>query len=128
MATKVTVRLNSMEKIEQLLQETYDQACKLLQEIQNEMNKLVNSCDLSDTPIDEKAKYSKAIHDYIGDKKTALTMKMEIAKLMTEVLKHNGDARGALNDPNFSKATKLDLKALRQQVNSENDTQTYNIK
>ena len=36
------VRLNSAEKIEELLQEIYDQACKQITEIQNEINKLVN--------------------------------------------------------------------------------------
>ena len=37
------VRLNSVEKIEELLQEIYDQSCRQITEIQNEINKLTNS-------------------------------------------------------------------------------------
>ena len=53
--------INSVEKIEQLLQEIYDQSVKQYNEIQNEMNKLSNSCNLADVTIEEKTKYSKAI-------------------------------------------------------------------
>ena len=40
---RIKVRLNSVEKIEELLQEVYDQACRQINEIQNEINKLINS-------------------------------------------------------------------------------------
>lgn len=43
MEKKYKVKLNSIEKIEELLQEIYDQAVRHLNEIQMEMNKLQNS-------------------------------------------------------------------------------------
>ena len=46
------VRLNSCEKIEELLQEIYDQACRQLNEIQNELNKLVKN-GLIEIDLDE---------------------------------------------------------------------------
>ena len=69
---KYKVKLNSAEKIEELLQETYDQTCRQITEIQNEINKLTVSTNLADTSIEEKAKYAKAIHDYTGDKTKAI--------------------------------------------------------
>ena len=38
---RIKVRLSSVEKIEELLQEVYDQACRQINEIQNEINRLI---------------------------------------------------------------------------------------
>lgn len=124
------VKLNSIEKIEQLLQEIYDQACKQIVEIQNEMNKLTTSTNLGsdDITMDDKAKYSKAMHDYTGDKTKAIAAKFEIAKFMGELIKHNGDAKSTLDDKNFGKRTSLNLNDLRAAINDDKETETYNIK
>lgn len=126
------VRVNSTEKIEELLQEIYDQACRQITEIQNEINKLTNSTNLGsdDFTMDDKAKYSKAIHDYIGDKNKAIQSKFEIAKFMGELLKHNGDAKALLNDKNYAKKTSLNLKDLKEALKDVDDnstTTTYHI-
>lgn len=126
---KYKVRLNSIEKIEELLQEVYDQACRQINEIQNEINKLVNSTNLGneDFTMDDKAKYFKAIHDLTGDKKSAIQTKLDIVKFMGEMAKRNGDASAVLNDKNFTKQrTALNLSSLREAINS--DETTYNIK
>lgn len=125
------VKLNSLDKVEELLQETYDLACKQLTEIQNEMNKLSNSCNLADTTIDEKSKYAKAMHDYLGDKSRAVAQKFEIVKFMGEVLKHDGDVNKTLGDPTVVKSTKLNLGALRKEmksISSESGPVTYKLK
>lgn len=122
---KYKVKLNSAEKIEDLLQEIYDQACRQIVEIQNEINKLTNSTNLADISIEEKAKYAKAIHDYVGDKTKAIASKFEIAKFMGEILKHNGSIGDTLNDQGFAKSTKLDLKAIRDELNKTQDGDTY---
>lgn len=85
------LKLNSVEKIEELLQELYNEACKNIETIQNEMNKLSNSINLADEIVDSKTKYAKAMNDFITNKDKAIGRKLEIAKLMTEVLKFNGN-------------------------------------
>lgn len=125
------VRLNSVEKIEELLQEIYDQACRQINEIQIEINKLTVSTNLGtdETTMDDKAKYAKAIHDYIGDKTKAIAAKFEIAKFMGELVKHNGDLNATANDSNFKKRTSLNLKEIRDVLNEDdNDKTTYNLK
>ena len=117
MAKNYVVKLNSLEKVEQLLQEIYDQAVKHLNEIQNEMNKLSNSTNLAEITLEEKTKYFKAVHDLIGDKNKAIGMKFDIAKFMGELLKHHGDIDKTLDDPTVGKNTKLDINALKQQIN-----------
>jgi hypothetical protein len=129
MEKKVKIRLNSTEKVEELLQEIYDQACRQLVGVQNEINKLINSTNLADATIDSKAKYAKAMHDYHGDLNRALSTKVELVKFMGEIIKHNGDIEDALNDQQFAKATKLDLNQLRAEITGgDDDTDSYDLK
>lgn len=113
---KYNVKLNSLEKIEQLLQETYDLASKQIIHIQEEINKLANSSPLSDSTMDEKAKYAKAMHDFMGDRDKAITRKFEIAKFMGEIIKHNGNVEDTINDTKAMSGVKMDLSAIRNAV------------
>lgn len=124
------VRLNSAEKIEELLQEIYDQACRQLNEIQNEINKLINSTNLASEyfTMEDKAKYFKSIHDLTGDRKNAIQTKLDIAKFMGEILKHGGDSNSVLNDKNAQKRTSLNLKSIRDAVNENSDSDNYTLK
>ena len=124
------LRLNSSEKIEELLQEVYDQACRQINEIQNEINKLINSTNLAaeDFSMDDKAKYFKAIHDLTGDKKAAIQTKLDIVKFMGEMIKRNGGAGSIINDKAFMKKTSLNLNELKAAIRDGDDSQTYKIK
>ena len=132
---RYSVKLNSVEKVEELLQEIYESAARQLNEIQNEMNKLINSSNLGkdDTSMDEKAKYSKSIHDFLGDKERAIKMKFEIAKFMGEVVKHNGDLNSTVNDPavsgKFGKSA-FDWGQIKNAIDDSDDgtTTTYDVK
>lgn len=132
MEKKYKVRLNSINKVEELLQEIYDQACRQLNEIQNEINKLANSTNLGSDEIgmDEKAKYAKSMHDFLGDKNKAISTKLEIARFMGELIKHSGDVDSTLNDQAFAKRTSLDLAGLRAELNkaADGDSETYTLK
>ena len=89
------LKLNSKEKIEELLQEIYVEACKNIEEAQREINRISMSTDLNAEIIDGKSKYAKAINDFIATKDKAISRKLEIAKLMSDVMKFNGDVNRA---------------------------------
>ena len=127
---KYKVKLNSIEKIEDLLQEIYDQACRQINEIQNEINLLSNSTNLGadGVTMDEKAKYAKAMHDFMGDKIKAIGAKFEVAKFMGELIKKSGDAAAVVNDKNFAKKTSLNLDDIRNAMSDDGDIDTYNLK
>lgn len=95
---KYQLRLNSSEKIETLLQELYNEACKNIEAVQLEMNKLSNSMNLNEETTEAKAKYAKAMNDYITNKDKAIGRKLEIAKLMSEILKYNGNVKQAFQN------------------------------
>lgn len=92
------IKVDSKEKIEELLQEIYVEACKNIEEAQNEINRISNSTDLNSEIIDGKAKYAKAINDFITTKDKAIARKMEIAKLLTEIVKFNGNVQQAFTE------------------------------
>lgn len=128
MANKVKIRINSNDKIEELLQETYNQACEQITQIQNEMNKITQSTGLDDITIDEKAKYAKIMHDYTGDKDRAIRAKMDIAKLLIEIVAHKGSVEETLNDKAFTKQpSSINFDALKKQLNNGDKPKTYTI-
>lgn len=117
------VKLNSIEKIEQLLQETYDIAAQTHNSLQNEINKIANTTVVNDLDIDGKEKYGKIMANYYSLMQKSNTQKQDIAKLLAEVVKHNGDVKGALNDTSKTPTT-LDLDKLRKLAADVSSTST----
>jgi len=91
MGKNLKIKLNNLSMLEALLQELYDETSKNINEIQNEINRLSNSVQLNDEIMDSKVKYAKAMNDYSSNKNKALSTKLDIAKLMAEIFKYNGN-------------------------------------
>ena len=119
------LRLNSEEKLEELLQESYDEACRLAHEAQTELTKLAEATKLSDEPLEGKAKYAKAINDYLNTKDKALSRKIEISKLMSDVIKYGGNMQEALEKTMVTtNGGSLDIDKLKEIANNAyNNTQ-----
>lgn len=118
---KYKVKLNSIEKIEQLLQETYDIASQTHKSLQDEINKIANTTVVNDLDIDGKEKYAKIMANYYSLQQKANAQKQDIAKLMAEVVKQNGDVKGALNEASKMPTT-LDLDKLRKLASDVSST------
>ena len=122
-------KLNSPEKIEELLQELYNEACKNIEEIQTQMNKVANSVQLNDEIMDAKAKYAKAMNDFIVSKDKAIGRKLEIAKLLSEILKYNGNlTKASENSDIFNNFKWDDLQKMAQEEDDDNKPKEYKIK
>ena len=87
------IELDSKDKLKELLQEIYTEACKNIEEAQRLINKIEASTNLNEEILDGKAKYAKALNDFISTKDRAIGRKFEIAKLLTEVIKFNGNVK-----------------------------------
>ena len=127
---KYKLKLNSSPKIEELLQELYDEADKNIVEIQNEMNKLANSVKLDEEIMDAKTKYAKAMNDFIANKDKAIGRKLDIAKLMSEILKFNGNVKMAVTEgdiPDWDEITNA-LVDDTNATNIEDETEKYHLK
>lgn len=111
------LKLNSLDKMTELLQETYNEACKNIEEAQSQINKLTSSVVLNDEAMDAKAKYAKAMNDFIVSKDKAIGRKLEIAKLMSEVYKYNGNVeKGSENV-----MSNIDLDELKSMLSDEDE-------
>lgn len=129
---KYTVKLNNIEKIEQLLQETYDLANRQTTQIQEEINKIANTTIINELDIEGKERYAKIMNGYISLQQKAIQQKFDVAKLMSEVLKHNGDVNSAINDTKKG-ALSFDISKLKQiaanaNTAGNNTTEQYQLK
>ena len=127
---KYKIELNSSENLKNLLQETYELADAQLIQAQNEINKLSNSTNLQDEIMDAKQKYSKAINDYLSIKDKAIGKKLDIAKMLSEIIKHNGNVENTLSDSQAQKNTSFNFDKIREIItsSSEENNKTETIK
>lgn len=124
---KIKVNLNDPEMLKDLLNETYLHASEQLKQAQDEINKLANSTALQDEPMDSKAKYAKAINDFMGIKDKAITQKMTIAKILAEVMNHKGNVNDAMSDIKAG-AGLIDFKKIKEMVNEVNSSENKTTK
>jgi DNA-binding ferritin-like protein len=98
------IELNSKLNLQTYLNELYHESENLVNQIQEEINKLSNSTSLSQSTIEEKSDYAKAINSLMTNKINVLKIKLDINKVAAEILKFGGDENGALNALNKNKA------------------------
>lgn len=116
--SKIKIKLNDVNNLRDLLQETYNLADSQIIQSQQEMAKLATATDLGEAIMEEKAKYAKAMNDFLSIKDKAISKKIDIAKLMSEILKHNGNVNDALNGET-AKQTTFDFSKIREMIENE---------
>lgn len=114
------IKLNSISKLEELLQEIYNQACQLIVVTETEMNKLSQSTVLSQAADDIKMKYAKAINDFINTKEKAITKKFEVAKFMGDMIRYQGNMENAVAE-NMAGDMSLNWNELKDKLEEEPD-------
>lgn len=102
------IELNSAENVRDLLQEIYQLANEQILQAQNEINKLASSSELKDEIMDSRVKYAKAVNDYMNMRDKAIKTKLDVARLLTEIMEHNGNVQNALDDEILSRKTGFD--------------------
>lgn len=113
---KLKITLNDIQNIRDLLQNAYNLADEQIIQVQNEINKMANATQLQDESIEGRAKYGKIINDYLGVKDKAISKKIDIAKILTEIYKYNGDVSSALEQNNGSSSMDFDFESIKKMV------------
>ena len=126
------VELNSADNLRDLVQNIIDLADTQINQAQSEIEKLKKSTDLTNEVMDGKSKYAKSINDYLSVIDKAMAKKIDIAKLLNEVMSHNGDVKAAMKE---SKKQGLNINALQSMVDEamlkkdkSNETKTIILK
>lgn len=116
---KLKIEINDSQTLKDLLQEVYNLSNEQIAQAQNEINKLSNATQLHEEPIDARSKYAKAINDYLGMKDKAIAKKLDVAKIMSDVIKYNGDINVALNNSDSAKDLEFDFDNIKKLVNEQ---------
>jgi hypothetical protein len=122
---KYKVEINDTDNLKELLNLTYELAESQINQAQNEINKLANSTKLQEEPMESKKNYAKAINDYLTIKDKAISKKLEIAKLMSELIKYNGNQNN--NEANLANGG-FDITAIQDILNRNDNDGTENVK
>lgn len=85
---KQSIKVNNTDSLQGLMQETYNDACGQIIDTQ----KVINELSLSMIPedIDDLTKVAREKTNALKLKDAAIKIKLEIGKLMNDIIKHNG--------------------------------------
>jgi len=130
---RTKIIINDLEALQILLQEQYERATKQCKEAQDELGILKSAQPLKDMTPEEAAKISKAKKDYMDIKLKATAMINDVAKLMADVVKHQGNVKEALDDAAGKQPAKnegLDIRELQRQLRDATGEakETYNVR
>jgi hypothetical protein len=122
---KQDVKVNNTESLEGLMQETYNDACLQINDAQKVINEL--SVGAVATDVDDHTKIAKEKGGLLKVKEAGIRIKLEIAKLQSDILKNRGDADAAINERSGGTASTTDFKTIREMIkNGANPSETEN--
>lgn len=117
---KQDVKINNVDSLEGLLQETYNDACLQLIDAQTSINELKNGATPAD--VDELTKVAKEKGGLLKVKDSAIRIKLELAKLQSAIINSKGDVQAGIASA-MGKVTPTDYKELREQLKKAANTE-----
>jgi len=121
---KQEVKINSVDSLEGLCQEAYNDACAQINDAQRTINEMVNSANPED--VDDLTKIAKGKVDALKIKDSAIKIKLEIAKLQNDIIKNNGDADAAVKDRSNGTVSLDDFSKVREMIKNGSNNNTEN--
>jgi len=116
--TKQDVKVNNNESLEGLMQETYNDACLQITDSQKTINELSSSAAPVD--VDDYTKIAKEKGNLLKIKDSAIRIKLEIAKLQSDIIKNRGDVDSAVSERSNGSASLSDFKSIREMLKNNN--------
>jgi hypothetical protein len=124
---KQDVKVNNTESLEGLMQETYNDACLQITDAQKVINELTSGVIPQD--VDDHTKVAKEKAGLLKVKEAGIRIKLEIAKLQSDIIKNRGDAEAAVNERSNGSASLSDFKSIREMIKNDklnNESQNEN--
>ena len=119
---KTDIKVNSTSSLEALCQETYNDACLQINEAQKNINEL--STGITPADIEDLTKIAREKAGLLKVKDSAIRVKLELAKLQSDIIKNNGDANAAISQRNDSSASITDFKSIREMLKKSKDNES----
>ena len=109
---KQEVKVNNTNSLEGLMQETYNDACLQINDVQRTINELTTGANPDG--VDDLTKVAKEKGNLLKVKDSAIRVKLEIAKLQSDIIKNRGDANAAIAERSDGKVSLDDFKSIRE--------------
>lgn len=116
---KQDVKVNNVDSLEGLMQETYNDACLQINDAQRSINELTTSATPQD--VEDLTKIAKEKGGLLKVKDSAIRIKLELAKLQSDIIKNRGDANSAIQERSEGKASLDDFKSIREMLKVDKD-------
>ena len=114
---KQDVKVNNTESLEGLMQETYNDACLQITDAQKVINELSSGTTPQD--VDEHTKVAKEKAGLLKVKESGIRIKLEIAKLQSDIIKNRGDVDAAITERSNGSASLSDFKSIREMIKKD---------
>mgnify|MGYP005996322093 CR=1 FL=1 len=113
---KQSIKVNNTTALEGLMQEVYNDACGQI----NDANRTISELKSSTTPedVEDATKIAKAKIDAQKIKDSSIKIKLDIAKLQSDIIKHGGNEEKAVEERYEGKAQISDFKTIREIINN----------
>jgi len=111
---KQVIKVNDSTSLEAAMQEVYNDACSGIKEAQTVINELRNSTTAED--VDEATKISHQLISAGKQKTDNVKLKLEVAKLQFDSLKHGGNAAKAIEGRYGEKPSEDDFGSVREMI------------
>lgn len=109
---KTEVKVNNTSSLEELMQETYNDACLQIMDAQRAINELTTGTNPED--VGDTTKVFKEKAGLFKIKDSAIRIKLELAKLQSDIIKNNGDLEATLLEKNNASASLDEFKSIRE--------------
>lgn len=93
---KQDIKINNTNSLEGLAQEIYNDACLQINDAQRSINELVTGNKVE--TVDDTTKIAKEKANFLKIKDSAIRIKMELAKLQSDIIKNGGDVTAAVTE------------------------------
>ena len=121
---KQEVKVNNNESLEGLMQETYNDACLQINDAQKTINELAASATATD--VDDLVKIAKEKGGLLKVKDSAIRIKLELAKLQSDIIKNRGDVESAISERSNGSASLNDFRTIREMFKNKNNNEPEN--
>jgi hypothetical protein len=123
---RTDIKVNSNDSLEGLMQETYNDACLQINDAQRSINVLANT--IVPTDVDDITKIAKETGNMMKIKDSAIKIKLELAKLQSDIIKNRGDVDATISERSNGNASLGDFKSIRDMLkqNSLNELENEN--
>lgn len=121
---KTDVKVNNSDSLESLMQETYNDACLQINDAQRTINELSTSATPQD--VDDITKLAKEKSGLLKVKDSAIRIKLELAKLQSDIIKSRGDLDAAISERSQGSASLNDFKSIREMLKKDSEINKSN--